>query len=236
VKDSIELVVDYPSHIANGLINDDIDIGLVPVAIIPELPESHILTDYCIGCDGPVDSVAIFSELPLEQVNTVMLDYQSRTSVMLTRILMQDYWKKQVRWINTKGEAYRQAIRGDVAGMVIGDRALAQKKVSTYMYDLGAAWKAHTGLPFVFAAWVSNKELSPEFISQFNEANAIGLQQLDAVVEMENYDHGALRKYYTENISYLLTTEKRKGLASFLLMMKAFNTINAPLSPSSNSL
>jgi len=61
VAAEIELIVDYPAHIARMLMQGQIDVGLVPVAIIPELEESHIITDYCIGCNGAVDSVSLFS-------------------------------------------------------------------------------------------------------------------------------------------------------------------------------
>ncbi len=93
IIDKIELKIDYPSRIAAMLLNDEIDIGLVPVAIIPKLREFHINTDYCIGSDGEVASVCLFSEVPIEKIETVLLDYQSRTSVQLAKILMKEYWK-----------------------------------------------------------------------------------------------------------------------------------------------
>jgi chorismate dehydratase len=155
------------------LVNDEIDVGLVPVAIIPLLKEAHIITDYCIGTEGDVASVALFSEVPVEEITTVLLDYQSRTSVNLAKILLKEYWKKDVALVDAK-EDFRSAIKGTTAAIVIGDRALEQRKQSAYVYDLGTAWKAHTGLPFVFAAWVANKELGAAFEDAFNRANAYG--------------------------------------------------------------
>lgn len=81
MKDEVELVIDYPGKIAQALLDDTIDVGLVPVAIIPRMKECHIVSDYCIGANGPVASVCLFSEVPLEKITTVLLDYQSRTSV-----------------------------------------------------------------------------------------------------------------------------------------------------------
>lgn len=95
LMDKIELVEDYPAHIAGMLLNDEIDVGLVPVAIIPQLKESYIVTDHCIGADAEVASVAIFSEVPMEQITKVLLDYQSRTSVNLAKVLLKEYWKKR---------------------------------------------------------------------------------------------------------------------------------------------
>ncbi len=201
------------------LLNDEIDVGLVPVAVIPYLKESHIITDYCIGTEGEVASVAIFSEVPIEQATTVLLDYQSRTSVNLARVLLRDYWKLSPVLEDAK-EDFRSHIKGTTAGVVIGDRALEQRKISAYTYDLGTAWKAHTGLPFVFAAWVANKPLGDDFEDAFNRANGYGVSHIDEVTAEMDYPVYDLTTYYTKNINYHLTEEKRKGLALFLEKLK----------------
>lgn len=219
LMDRIELVEEYPSRIAAMLLNDEIDVGLVPVAIIPRLQQAHIVTDYCIGAEGDVASVALFSEVPVEQVTRVLLDYQSRTSVNLARVLLKEYWKLSPVQEDAK-EDFRNDITGTTAGVVIGDRALEQRKISAFTYDLAGAWKAHTGLPFVFAAWVANKALPEDFTDAFNRANGYGIKHIDEVVAENPYDVYALKKYYTENISYQLDEAKRKGLALFLDKLK----------------
>jgi chorismate dehydratase len=219
LMDRIELVEEYPARIAAMLVNDEIDVGLVPVAIIPLLKEAHIITDYCIGTEGDVASVALFSEVPMEEITTVLLDYQSRTSVNLAKILLKEYWKKDVALVDAK-EDFRSAIKGTTAAIVIGDRALEQRMRSAYVYDLGTAWKAHTGLPFVFAAWVANKELGAAFKEAFNRANGYGISHIADVVAENEYPVYDLTKYYTENISYRLTDDKRKALALFLGKLK----------------
>src|ERR1044072_4457664 len=89
----IELVENYPSIIACMLAEGTIDVGLVPVTVIPNLAEWHIVADYCIGADGDVASVCLFSEVPIEKVEKVLLDYQSWTSVSLCKILLKQFWK-----------------------------------------------------------------------------------------------------------------------------------------------
>ena len=215
VVDKIELKIDYPSGIAAMLLHDEIDIGLVPVAIIPQLKEYHINTEYCIGSNGAVASVCLFSEVPIENIENILLDYQSRTSVQLAKILLKEYWDIHPVLTGTK-EDFRDRIKGTTAGLVIGDRALEQRKASPYIYDLGEAWKNHTGLPFVFAAWVSNKKLSNDFVDEFNEANKAGIENINALVNGLHYDIFDLQKYFTQCISYHLDAEKRKGLDLFL--------------------
>jgi chorismate dehydratase len=212
---NMQIVEDYPAKVAAMLLNDEIDVGLVPVAIIPRLKEHYIITDYCIGAKSAVASVCIFSEVPIEKVETVLLDYQSRTSVALARVLLKQYWNVDAKVENAR-EDFREHIKGATAAVVIGDRAFEQRRRSKYIYDLAEAWISMTGLPFVFAAWVANKKLSDDFIAAFNEGNKIGLRNLDKVLSENRFDKYDLKKYYTENISYDLTEDKRKGLSTFL--------------------
>jgi chorismate dehydratase len=215
MKETVELVIDYPAKIADALIKDEIDIGLIPVAAIPKLKEYHIISDYCISSDGEVASVCLFSEVPLNEIETVLLDYQSRTSVVLAQILIKEYWKINPI-IKNGDEDFRSQIKGKTAAIVIGDRALEQRKISPYIYDLGLAWKQFTGKPFVFAAWVSNKPLRDDFIKGFNNANLVGLQNIDKIVGLNPYNIFDLKSYYTEFINYSLTDIKRNALQLFL--------------------
>ena len=215
MKDDISLVTAFPAGIADMLISKKVDIGLVPVAIIPNLKEFHIISDYCIGTEGDVASVCLFSDVPLGEVETILLDYQSRTSVALLKILLRDHWKINPEII-TGSEGYEEKINGSVAGLVIGDRAFIQRKKSKYIYDLGLAWKALTDLPFVFAAWIANTTLPEAFIAAFNKATGDGLEHIAAIIAENPYDEYDLNEYYTKNISYRLTDEKRAGLQEFI--------------------
>jgi chorismate dehydratase len=216
VSDLIELKGDYPARIAEMLIDGSIDVGLVPVAIIPRLTSYHIIGDYCIGTEGEIASVALFSEVPMSEIETVYLDYQSRTSVALLKYLMQEYWGVSPKIIEAKDEDYRNEIKGTTAGLVIGDRAFEQRKKSTFIYDLGSEWRSITGLPFVFAVWVSKRKLPDGFIELFNSANALGLNHIDEIVEQNYFELFDLKKYYNFHLSYKLDDRKRLGMQKFL--------------------
>lgn len=219
VMEMIELVEDYPAKIAGMLADGTIDVGLAPVAVIPRLNEWHIVSNYCIGADSDVASVCLFSDVPLDAIERIFLDYQSRTSVNLCKVLLKHYWKIEPV-IEEAGENYIAEIKGTTAGVVIGDRALTQRKKSPYIFDLAGSWKAMTGLPFVFAAWIANKQLPPDFIALFNEANKLGLAHINEVIAENPYPVYDLKKYYTTNISYILDEQKLKGMNKFLEYLK----------------
>ena len=213
----IELIEDYPAHIATLLAKKGIDLGLVPVAALPTIPDHSIVGSYCIATNGEVGSVCLFSQQPIEKVTRVVLDYQSRTSVQLARLLFKQFWKKEVEFIPAVDEGYIDEIKGATAGIIIGDRALEARPHFTYIYDLGAAWKTFSNLPFVFAVWASVVPLSKEFITLFDEANGVGFTQLKEVVaanqQVTQYD---LYQYYTVNIDYRLSPEKEEAIRLFL--------------------
>ena len=215
MADEIDLVIDYPANVAKLLVENKIDIGLIPVAAIPLLREHYIISDYCIGCDGEVASVCLFSQVPINEIETILLDYQSKTSVALLQLLLNEHWKIEPTLIESSAD-YEKDIKGTTAGLVIGDRAFKQRLISPYIYDLGLAWKEVTGLPFVFAAWVSNKEVDADFVEQFNRANKYGLERLEEVVEKNTSPHFDLRSYYTKNIEFELSLLKLKSVKLFI--------------------
>ena len=79
-----------------------------------------------------------------------------------------------------------------------------------------------TGLPFVFACWISNKNIDQGFLSEFNYALKSGLSEIEKAVEIEkhNFPHcNNPNDYLNNKISYILDEEKRKGMEVFLSMI-----------------
>ncbi len=214
MQDQVELVFDYPANVADMLLNNRADIGLVPVAILPRMKEYYLVSDFCIGASGPVASVCLFSDVPVNEIRRVLLDYQSRTSVALLKVLLSEHWGISPELVNTTA-GFQHQIGGSTAGLVIGDRALIQQQKSTYVYDLAEAWLTMTGLPFVFAAWVANKQLPAAFLDQFNRATGEGLSHLEEIARSQVFEHADLYAYYTRNIDYIFDLQKRKGMELF---------------------
>ncbi|MBL4669323.1 MAG: menaquinone biosynthesis protein [Flavobacteriales bacterium] len=222
VMEEIDLSLDIPSDCAKKILSGEVDLGLVPIAILPQLKEYHIISDYCIGAEGKVDSVALYSDVPLNEIEYIYLDYQSRTSINLVQILAENHWKIAPNWIEaTKG--FENKISGKTAGVIIGDRTFNLSKKYQYKYDLSEEWMGFTGLPFVFACWVSNKELPQSFITNFNKALEKGVCNINKVVLRYNETDVSkiiLENYLTKNISYTFDASKQKAVDKFLGFIK----------------
>ncbi len=218
VIEQIELQEDIPSICAQKLKYNQVQLALVPVALIPELDNYFIESGYCIGANGKVDSVKLYSQVPLAQIRTIVLDYHSKSSITLTRILVKFFWKLQTLFVDAK-PGFESGISGDAAAVVIGDRTFNLNGRFAYEYDLAEEWKKFTGLPFVFAAWVSTAKLPETFIGEFNSALKYGLDHIQQAIEEDNVQHLSKEQtlhYLTERIDYTLDAAKREALQLFL--------------------
>ncbi|HNF48735.1 MAG TPA: hypothetical protein PLF48_05095, partial [Chitinophagales bacterium] len=90
IADETEISLDPPAVTAEKLIHNEVDIALIPVAVLPLLKQPKIISPFCIGSNGKVATVCLFSDVPLEEIETILLDYQSRTSVQLVQILCRE--------------------------------------------------------------------------------------------------------------------------------------------------
>lgn len=220
IKD-ISLSLDYPALCAEKLLDNQVDIGLVPVAILPKLKEYHIISNYCIGAVGKVKSVLLLSDVPLNEIKTIWLDYQSKTSINLTKVLAANFWKITPKWQNATA-GFENKIAGTTAGVVIGDRTFNLEKTYKYVYDLSEEWQKLTGLPFVFACWVANKKIDTEFIHQFNKALSDKMFDTNEVLNYFNIDEekkAFLTNYLNNDISYHLDEAKKNAIDKFLSLL-----------------
>lgn len=203
----IDLSLDIPSDCAYKLINNQVDIGLVPVAALLDIPNYSIISNYCIGANGPVDSVFIFSDKPIEEINTIALDIQSRTSNNLAKVLLKNYWRLNPDMVlNETADAFVQ----------IGDRTFGKKNDYAFSYDLAEEWEKFSGLPFVFAVWAANKKISDRFILDFNKALKYGLDnRLDVIKTIPPRNNFDIGEYLMNKIDYKLDNRKLEALKMF---------------------
>ncbi|HTI61653.1 menaquinone biosynthesis protein [Mucilaginibacter sp.] len=220
VIEQIDLSLDIPADCAQKLIDDKVDIGLIPVAAALQLPEWHIVSDYCIGAVGAVNSVFLFSNCDIREVKTVQLDPQSRTSNNLARVLLKNFWKVEPEQV-TDAPDYGQSTDANTAYVQIGDRTFGKKVKYKFVYDLSEEWQRFTGLPFTFAAWIANKPIPQQFVDEFNRALKFGLDHRPELLkELPKRDDFDLEDYLMHRLDFSLTEDKKKALFLFLDYIK----------------
>ncbi|QJD98089.1 menaquinone biosynthesis protein [Mucilaginibacter robiniae] len=220
IINQIDLSLDNPSDCAQKLIDDVVDIGLIPVAATLSLPHWEIVSDYCIGAVGPVNSVFIFSNCDIQQVKSLQLDPQSRSSNNLAKVLLKNYWQIQPELI-TAAPDYAQPADEYTAFVQIGDRTFGKAESYPFVYDLAAEWIKFTGLPFTFAAWIANKSISQSFMNDFNQALQYGLDHRDDLFkEIPMRTDFDIQDYLMKRIDYPLTEAKKQALYLFLKYIK----------------
>lgn len=211
------IVYNFPSNSAKSLINNDVDVALIPSVALRFLKNYSIISNFCIGSEKEVDSVCVYSDVNINDVKEIILDYQSNTSVELLKIIIKDYWKISPKLINSK-EGYESNIKGSTAALVIGDRAFALNGKYKYTYDLASLWYQMTNLPFVFACWVTTVKLSDDFILNFNSALEYGVRNIDLAIKEEGMECVSKDPgdYLNNKISYDFDSRKKESLKLFL--------------------
>jgi chorismate dehydratase len=224
ILSEIELTYDYPSLIAEKLEKGTTDIGIVPIAAISGIKNAEVFTNYCISADGPARTVILASECPPEEIKEIILDYQSRTSVMLIQVIAREFWKLNVSFRKGAPGYEKTEIKGNTAAIVIGDKAFLVENKYKYKYDLAEVWKKYTGLPFVFATWVCNCKLEDKFISSFNEAMKFGLNHIPEAAATAVFNGQTsisnIEYYLKNNMSYVLDNRRREAMKLFLKMVR----------------
>jgi chorismate dehydratase len=215
ISKEIELDFSVPSASAEKLMNGSVDVGIIPVAAIPEIENAQIISDYCIGAEGKVASVLLCSGEPLNKIKSINLDTDSRTSVLLARILAKKLWNIAPEYVSYKYGS--EPLDFDKSYVLIGDKAMLNSEKFDYVYDLAEEWIKLTNKPFVFACWVTTKNLDENFKSRFNEALKLGVENIEQALHKytSEFSYALSYEYLKNNISYNLNADKREGLSDF---------------------
>ncbi|MEO8887187.1 MAG: menaquinone biosynthesis protein [Mucilaginibacter sp.] len=221
IINKIDLSLDIPADCARKLIDNEVDIGLIPVAATLNMTEWQIVSDYCIGATGAVNSVFIFSNCPIQDVTTLQLDPESRSSNNLALVLLKNHWQIKPQLV-THAADYSASTDKNTAFVQIGDRTFGKKGSYAFVYDLAEEWQKFTGLPFVFAAWIANKSIPAEFITEFNASLKYGLDhRKELFTQLPTRNDFDVQDYLMHKIDFALTNEKKQALFLFLDYIKA---------------
>ncbi|MBN2745819.1 MAG: menaquinone biosynthesis protein [Bacteroidales bacterium] len=206
---------EVPAVSASRFGEGEVEVALVPVgALIHFKINYQIITDYCIGADGPVKTVCLYSNVSIPDLKTIYLDTESMTSVALVKILAKFYWNISPVFLPLKPD-YMPS--NEEAILLIGDKTFGRSADFSFTYDLAEEWKNFTGLPFVFAVWVSKPNLSTDFINSLNDSLTYGLTHLAEVQKHFKLPVSAdeYLNYLTNYLDFKLDFPKRKAVELF---------------------
>ena len=218
--DQFDVRFDVPAKCAELLHEGRVDLGLIP-AIEYQRGQYTIVPDVSIASDGPVATVAIFTRRPIHEVETLALDLSSRTSVALTRVLCAKHWHIAPKFTPAEPDLDAMLHRADAA-LVIGDPAfeIDPARHNVTKIDLGAEWKALTGLPFVYAMWVGRPgAVTPEQCRALRQARDAGIAHLPQIARQVGAGNARLEQraleYLRDNLKYGLGQAEQAGLRRF---------------------
>ncbi|MGP3967156.1 menaquinone biosynthetic enzyme MqnA/MqnD family protein [Streptomyces sp. 6N223] len=228
----LELTKDTPEKLGERLVAGDLDIGPIPlVEYLRHADRLVALPDIAVGCDGPVMSCVIVSQVPLERLDgaRVALGSTSRTSVRLARLLLAERYGVTPDYYTCPTDLGVMMQEADAA-VLIGDAALRASlhdapRLGLAVHDLGTMWKEWTGLPFVFAVWGVRRDYlrrEPETVHQVHRAflasRDLSLTEVGKVAEQaarwEAFDAEALERYFT-TLDYRLGPRQLAGVEEF---------------------
>ncbi|MBL0025053.1 MAG: menaquinone biosynthesis protein [Saprospiraceae bacterium] len=229
--DEFEILTETPAVCAKLFDDNKVDIALIPSGALHDISGKYkIISDYCIGCDGAVRTVAIFSNEPLKQCKRLITDNHSRTSVLLSALLLDELFNLQPEIISANVDDF-SLIPYDCM-LMIGDKVFDKEPNFLYKYDVGLAWKELTGLPLAFAVWAAKIEVNDDIIAKLNHSFESGMNNLDKIIERESSENLDLYYYFKNNISYSFDQDKKTSLDLYLRNTKKYH--NLVISKSNN--
>jgi chorismate dehydratase len=221
-REPARLSMAYPSVLAQRLCRGETDVALAPVATLALRPGFELAPRICLGADGAVTSVLIVGERPIDELDDLLLDSASKTSVVLAQLVAAQLRAGRALPVSSADYARidREA-KGSTGALVIGDRALEIKSRYAHVIDLGEAWKQWTGLPFVFAGWIAPKGVLNDALHQMLERSLEhGLSARREISHLWSSQHGGdpvtVQHYLTHHMRYRMDDAFRAGLSEFL--------------------
>jgi chorismate dehydratase len=243
----VDLTKDTPDRLNDMLVADQLDIG--PISLVEYLRHADdlvLLPDIAVGSDGPVLSVNMVSQVPLESLDgrRVALGSTSRTSVLLVRMWLAAEYGVHPDYFVCPPDLTSMLLEADAA-VLIGDVALRATydapRLGLDVYDLGAVWRDWTGLPMVFAVWAARrsyaeanpglvKDVHDLFVRSRDDALAHVEEVAAQAARWESFDASTLATYF-RTLDFSLGERQIEGLTEFARRAAAAGALRAPVAP-----
>lgn len=254
----LELISAVPAKLGAMLAEGAVDVALASIVDFATSPVPLCMLPVGgIGCDGPTLTVRMFSQVPLEQVETLHADTDSHTSVLLARVLLKRCFGRDVRVVDfdarervsvgeprSKAEVPHPAEPGEGGEwpqtlLLIGDKVVTDSPPAVrypHQLDLGEQWKAWTGLPFLYAVWMCRAADADELRIKTTAAlldrqrlrNVLRTSWLiDRAVDDRRWPRDLAVRYVTDYLRYEVGPRQREAVARFLSECAALKLLPA---------
>lgn len=219
-RDKFEVLPSSPATCADQLAAGDVDVGLIPSIEYQRIPGLRIIPDISIASLGEVRSILLIKHKNKQSIHSVALDTSSRTSVALTKILLQAKMGLRPEYVPNPPDPTAMLARCDAA-LVIGDPALKVRPEDYRTTDLAAEWVQWQHQPFVCAFWAcrGGMQFQSDVNGMFREAKDWGLKRRAEIAAVYakslNLPESFLEDYLVRNINYDFGPEHMNGLNKF---------------------
>lgn len=219
VPPGVSVLHHAPSQSADMLASGRADAAMIPSVEFLRIPDLVALDGMAICSPGPVRSVVLVGDRPLEEMRRIGVTAHSRTSVALLKVLMADLTPEPPPSYEVFDDL--DGALGRFHGVLaIGDPAMTRDFAGFRVFDLAEMWKRMTGLPFVFAFWAVRRERYCERLhSYLSRSLKNGLADLGRIVrdysERLCIPREEVFRYLTVNLSFRLGDEEKESLGRF---------------------
>lgn len=221
-----ELRFDHPSTLCRQLAAGELDVALVSSFEYLRRPIYSVVDGVAIASDGPIFSVILAHEGPLENLREVVLDPASETSVHLLRCLL-----------GQRGVSVQFVKAGKITAqrgrLLIGDQAIRFREQfgnRQQLLDLGAEWKAAIGKPFVYALWLihphyAEKEAVADVLRLLAQGNSANLAAV--IAAQPEKDRAFCDFYFRQCLRFDFGPEEKEGFRKFGQLCARYNLLPA---------
>lgn len=208
-----------PARIASMLATGDLDVGLVPSIEVQRIPGLGVVPGLCVAATHEVRSVLLVAKRPIEEIRSVALDENSRTSAALVEIVLGDGYGVSPEIVSRPPDVEAMLAEADAA-LVIGDPALTVDREGYRVLDLAAEWRRLTGRPFVFAVWAARPGAgSQELVAALEGSLGLGLEEMDRIIERAvgelDLAPDVVERYLLRHLRFALGGAELEGLEEF---------------------
>lgn len=217
--EEINLCLDYPSRLADDLKIGNLDVALIPIIEYFRNPGYGIIPHISISSRGPVRSIQLFTNVPIESVRRVATDTSSRSSRAMVQILLAEKYHLHPEFTPCSPSIDPGSVDAD-AVLLIGDAAMAWSCRADSALDLGAEWQELVGLPFVYACWAARENVNLRSVPQILQcAKQLGIDKIPEIAHIEAQKLGlpedTCHDYLTNHIFYDLRDVEIAGMMAF---------------------